>query len=215
MLNDNMDGTLSLIGSYTRRNESGRYPPVVVSRRPLDPDEPTMPPPTVPAKTQKALVSLGKVKAVTSVLGDEDVMMGDVDAASLEPQEPSSPHLAADPRSSEELWKYIRPFLQVHSSIPTVNWVRHVIQLPRVREIKWNQERVKEHPYKDSHARDITALIVQVTGVVAPVPCDHCVQGKGPFIGCIMISPEAPTEARAGVLSCANCKCILAMVSQG
>lgn len=215
MLNDNMDGTLSLVGLYTKRNEFGRSPPVVVSRRPLDPDEPAMPSPTVPGKNRKASLSLGRVEAITSFLEDEEVAMGDVDVASLVSQEPSVSHSAADSRSSEQMWEYIRPFLQVHSSIPPINWVRHVIQLPRVREIRWNQERVKEHPYKDSHARDITALIVQITGVDAPVPCDHCAQGKGPFVGCIMISPEASKEARAGVLSCANCEYIIMMVVRG
>lgn len=114
--------------------------------------------------------------------------------------------LPSDSGSADEMWKYILPFLTRHQdSIPVKNWVRHVIHLPRVRDIKWNEPRIKEFPYVDSHPRDITALIVQVTGVEATIPCASCAQGKGPFNGCIMISPQASQESRDHVLACANC----------
>ncbi|KAF3765691.1 hypothetical protein M406DRAFT_256592 [Cryphonectria parasitica EP155] len=100
----------------------------------------------------------------------------------------------------------MKPHLTVHRSVPNKNWAQHVFHLPRVRELIWNAERIVGHPFRDSHPRDITALIVQITGVEARVPCAKCRRGKGPFAGCIMISPDAPSEAKSSILSCcANC----------
>lgn len=138
----------------------------------------------------------------------------DVGTVSSSPSSESSPAadeepvvaLPSDSGNTDEMWKYILPFLTRHQdSIPVNNWVRHVIHLPRVRDIKWNEPRIKDFPYLDSHPRDITALIVQVTGVEATVPCAACAQGRGPFKGCIMISPQASQESRDHVLACANC----------
>ncbi|ROW06802.1 hypothetical protein VMCG_04124 [Cytospora schulzeri] len=208
MFNDNMDGTLSLVGSYTLRNESGMSPPVVVSKRPLDPKEPPMLEPSIPIKKQRrethASISPKDASSATSPTGENMVTTDLKPVSSSLPQNPSPP-ANADPGSSEKMWEYIRPFLKVHDSIPTINWVRHVIHLPRVRDIKWNEKRNKEYPYRDSHPRDITALVVFATGVEAPRPCAYCAEGKGPFIGCIMISPNASEEARHAVLACANC----------
>lgn len=201
-----MDGTLSLIGSYTKKNVTGRIPAVVVSRRALDPNEPPMPLPSILSK-EKPSISQPTQQTAPIVLADdngEDTMMGTVDSTSVGPREPQA--AAADPGATERMWEYIRPHLKVHKTVPEKNWARHVIHLPRVRDVKWNQERMIEHPYRDSHPRDVTALIVQVTGVEASAPCETCLQGRGPFVGCVMISPEASEEAKASVLSCANCE---------
>lgn len=207
MFNDNMDGTLSLVGSYTQRNEFGMSPPVVVSKSPVDPTEPPMLEPCIPPKTHKAKKASTSTKTAMDAPSpdDEGTSMADMDSVVSEPRRNPRPLANTDPVKFEKMWEYIRPFLTVHDSIPTINWVQHVIHLPRVRDIKWNEERNREHPYRDSHARDITALIVYVTGVEASAPCTYCAEGKGPLIGCIMISPEASEEAKAGVLSCANC----------
>lgn len=203
-----MDGTLSLVGSYTKKNKLGLYPPVVVSKRPLDPNEPPMVPTTRPDKAQRYM----KAGPAYLNLDGEDTPVGNVDTRSVEMQETAPPSSTTDSKSSEEMWEYIRPYLKVHGSLPAKNWSRQVSRLPRVREIKWNEERNIGHPFKDSYPRDVTALIIQVTGVESPTTCDFCAQGRGPFVGCIMISPEASSEARASVLSCANCECTNAMV---
>lgn len=208
MFNDNMDGTLSLVGSYTQKNESGMSPAVVVSKRPVDPTEPPMLEPSIPVKQQRReqRESMSLMTALSATNSTEGgIVRTDLTPVSPElPQNPSPPG-NADPGSSEKMWEYIRPFLTVHDSIPVINWVRHVIHLPRVRDIKWNEERNKEFPYRDSHPRDITALIVYATGIEAPSPCAFCADGKGPFVGCIMISPRASEESKAAVLACANC----------
>jgi hypothetical protein len=122
------------------------------------------------------------------------------------PAQHLGPSEFVQPGDADAMWQYIRPFLTNNKdSAPTGNWIQHVIYLPRVRDVKWNEPRIKELPYMDSHPRDITALIVQVTGVEAPTPCTTCAQGRGPFVGCIRISPYASQESRNFVLSCANC----------
>lgn len=202
MFNDNMDGTVSLVGSYSQRNAAGHYPPVVVSRRPLDPKEPPMREPCLPPNKIKT----GKAKSNAVIVVKENVNMVVDGADALEPQAPPSRPQTAERERSEQMWRYIQPYLSVHTSMPELNWARYIAHLPRVRDVTWNEERAKDHPYKDSHGRDVTALIVQVTGVESPNPCQQCAQGRGPFIGCIQISPDAPDEAKGAVLSCANCK---------
>lgn len=208
MFNDNMDGTLSLVGSYTHKNESGMSPPVVVSKKPVDPKEPPMLEPSIPVKEMRrnkdASLLLKTVLTATSPT-EESLVMTDLKSMSPKPPQHPSPPANADPGSSEKMWEYIRPFLTVHDSIPTKNWVRHIIHLPRLRDVEWNEERNKEFPYRDSHPRDITALLICVTGVRAPTPCAFCAEGKGPFVGCFMISPDASEEAKTAVLACANC----------
>lgn len=213
MFNDNMDGTVSLVGSYSKKNQSGHWPPVVVSKRPLDPKEPPMREPTLPFKKYGNKVRSDTKKISESPVffqNDDDVVMGDGEADTCESQENPPPPPIADPKSSEQMWEYVRPFLSNHNSLPDTNWARHIIHLPRVRDIEWNEARNREHPYKDSHPRDITALIVQVTGVESPTPCVHCDLRRGPFIGCIVLSPDAPRDVQKAVLSCANCECFVA-----
>lgn len=200
---------MSLVGSYSKRNQSGHYPPVIVSKRPLDPKEPPIREVAIPLKKHGSSKTPSNVRSVSQIANfdGKDVMMGDCNAEGLEQEgRPPAPP-AADPRTSEQMWEYIRPFLSKHKSIPDINWVRHIIHLPRIRDIKWNEERNKEWPYKDSHPRDVTALIVQLTGVESPNPCDQCLRGRGPFSGCILVSPDASDDVKSAMLSCANCEC--------
>lgn len=207
MFNDNMDGTVSLVGSYSQRNEAGHYPPVVVSKRPLDPKEPPMREPALPAHNHARNARADAyIQVANQVPAMEDMDMVVDEADELEPQAPPPRPLTADRESSQQLWRYIQPFLSVHKAMPVLNWARYIEHLPRVRDVAWNEERAKDHPYKDTHARDVTALIVQVTGVESPNPCNQCAQGKGPFKGCIQVSPEASEAVKAAVLSCANCQ---------
>lgn len=174
-----MDGTLSLVGSYTKKNEFGRSPAVVVSKRPLNPNEPPMSVPTKPKVIASFLAE--KIGKNVSPTDTDNTLVTKVNATGPGSKDDPSPPPNFDPKRSEQMWDYIKPFLKVHKSIPTINWVRHVIHLPRIRDIQWNDERNKDHPFKDSHPRDITAVITQVTGVPAQTPCAFCMQGKGPL----------------------------------
>ena len=107
----------------------------------------------------------------------------------------------------QTLWSYIRPFMVEHKdkTPPREGWVSHLINLPRVREIEWNTPWILTHPFRDTKARDVAAVIIQVTGEPAPTPCEKCAKGKGPFKGCVVISGEAQRPPVQRVFACANC----------
>lgn len=104
---------------------------------------------------------------------------------------------------SELVWEYIKPHLAKTTAIPDKGWVKELLPLPRVRDLRWNPHRSSD--FYETHPRDISCLIIQVTGDEAPKPCTKCARGKGPFAGCVVISRDAPPEVRARMVSCANC----------
>ena len=105
------------------------------------------------------------------------------------------------------LWDYLQSFMTRHKgpSLPDTGWVRELVTLPQVRNLEWNMLRQAQHPFLDSKPRDVSSLILQVTGEVAPQPCSRCLAGKGPFEGCVMIAREAHWQPLKKVFSCANC----------
>lgn len=107
----------------------------------------------------------------------------------------------------QTLWNYLGPFMVDHTGEkpPQEGWVSHLINLPRVRDIEWNTPWIFTHPFRDSKPRDISAVIIQVTGELAPTPCQKCAKGKGPFKGCVMISSGAQYPPLRRVFACANC----------
>lgn len=108
---------------------------------------------------------------------------------------------------AQEFWSYLQPYLVKHKgpTIPPQGWVRCLITLPRVRDLDWNEPWLATHPFTDTHPRDISALVLQMTGDPAPTPCGKCRDGKGPFRSCIMISSKAEAGPMGAILSCANC----------
>lgn len=54
--------------------------------------------------------------------------------------------------------------------------------------------RIRTNPFSDTNPRDITALILQVTGEPAPKSCGRGASGNGLFQSCVMISPRAPDD---------------------
>jgi len=57
----------------------------------------------------------------------------------------------------------------------------------------------------DSLSRDIASFIVHITGEPAPIVCERCMEGRGPYQGCIVISARAPERPRKYITSCSNC----------
>ncbi|KAL1843072.1 hypothetical protein VTJ49DRAFT_3207 [Mycothermus thermophilus] len=140
------------------------------------------------------------------------VSRGPPDPSDPPPVAPSlpTPHdeESHEPRGdSEELWRYVQPFLTKHKgpTPPTQGWLPCLLSLPRLREPDWNVEWLTEHPYKDSQPRDIGAVLIQITGEPAPNPCNRCSERRGPFRSCVMISPKADTRAVEVITCCANC----------
>lgn len=109
--------------------------------------------------------------------------------------------------NAHELWEYIRSHLVVYKKpeLPPSRTVRRLIVLPWIRDIHWNHDLVDKHPFKDLRVKDITAMIIQLTGEEAPQPCNRCAKGRGPFKGCVMVSLEASEKDVATTVSCANC----------
>ena len=196
-LHDNEDGTLSeRTPAFPRRGGSvQKQPAVVVSRGPADPSEPGPVAPSYPAAALRGQ-ALGLSSLGTKKLLDETNESSPVQAEEH-----------AQDEHAEDLWSYLQPHLVKHQGpkIPTQGWVRHLITLPQVRQLDWNRPWLSTHPFSDTNPRDISALIVQVTGEPAPSPCDRCREGKGPFSSCIMISTKAASGPVGNILSCANC----------
>ena len=113
---------------------------------------------------------------------------------------------AANQSDATKMWNYIRPFLiRNKTEPPKLGWVPELISLRRVRDLAWNTEWTEANPYVDSTGKDVSAMILYLTGERAPTPCTRCETGRGPFKGCIMISKAAPENARNAITSCANC----------
>lgn len=174
-------------------------PAIVVSKKPLDPKEPPMLAPGLPGNVKDSdndITALAKppsksketITKHTSVRKTEGNMAGIElgDAAIWTWEHIIHPHLDDTP---------ITP-------IPAKGYVQDLLPLPRARNIELNPLAPK---FFESRAQDISAIIIQMTGRKAPRPCQRCQEGKGPFRGCIVISPKAPLHVRRSVTSCANC----------
>lgn len=118
----------------------------------------------------------------------------------------SDPATALDPQSAT-MWELVRPHLvrTDKDHAPTKGYVRDFLKLPKVRELRWNTSWITKNPYVDAHPRDVSSLIMQITGEYAAQPCSKCQEGKGPYEGCVVISPRASPECQLMIVSCANC----------
>ena len=105
------------------------------------------------------------------------------------------------------LWQYIQPFLVRHKgpAPPKKGHVKELVVLPRVRDLEWNDSWVASHPFLDSLPRDVSSLVIQLTGEPAPEPCSRCAEGKGPFDTCVMMSRRAHDNPLRNVFACASC----------
>lgn len=199
LLHDNEDGTLSERGEYApQRRKKGHgadqaskspKPAIIISQGPADPSSPPPVAPSYPPSEElsPAIDISGRVSITSSAPGPKE-----------------QPGSKGD---QEALWSYLQPYLIKHRGPkpPVLGWTQQLITLPRIREIDWNTFWLSNHPFMDSLPRDVSALIIQVTGEPAPTPCSRCTGGRGPFKSCIMISPKAPRGPLQSIVSCANC----------
>ncbi len=198
-LNDNGDGTLSVVGE---QEDGGIKPAVIVSWNPLDPNEPPMLEPVVPAGLKWRLAKESESTRKRSGAGSG--MPKSTEHALVKTS------TALDPIAGESgtrLWEYIHPYLKTtpFSPIPKTGHVPQMLSLPRVRDIRFNKAALSSFPYSEGRTQDVAALIMQVTGDEAPHPCRRCQEGRGPFEGCYLISVKAPLNTRQLIVSCANC----------
>ncbi|KAB5543048.1 hypothetical protein GE09DRAFT_1061573 [Coniochaeta sp. 2T2.1] len=104
-----------------------------------------------------------------------------------------------------EIWNYIRPYLSQFTECPDTAWIPDLIKLPKVRDIVWNEAYIDERGFVDKVSREIATMIIQLTGEVPERVCSCCRDGKGPYGECIVISSKAPIDARLKFYSCAAC----------
>ncbi|KAK4671439.1 hypothetical protein QC764_600340 [Podospora pseudoanserina] len=184
LLHDNMDGTLSVRGHYAKlRDGEGQAsgakpkPGIVVSVGALDPSEPLMVAPSLPEQGH----------------GRYDVDNSQPPSgAGSEYSGAQSPMTSLAKPSGKPSSLYLRHFKGREP--PSKGHVRTLLSLPQLPDFDWNHMRIRTNPFSDTNPRDITALILQVTGEPAPKSCGRGASGNGLFQSCVMISPRAPDD---------------------
>ncbi|CAN8104011.1 unnamed protein product [Discula destructiva] len=128
--------------------------------------------------------------------------------ASLEPNSESLPKSSGTHPShfNTALLQYIGPILLDGGVVDPVEllsleFFRPFISLPRVRDIEWNSFS-KRGKWTYRTKVDVIALLVQLTGNLAPSCCLRCNPPIGMFVGCIVTSSQAHAKQYYG---CANC----------
>lgn len=81
--------------------------------------------------------------------------------------------------------------------------MRQLLKLSKLRELRFEPQAT--NTFKVVIPDDVIALAIYLTGVKSPHPCFRCLFKKGPFEGCILISPEAPIGVQTQLKTCANC----------
>ena len=181
-LNDNGDGTLSVVSepAWFSKQRS-----IVISQISRSEDELEPIAKCVPYTKDGSRPSLPNERSESAGL--------QASASSLTPQK----------GDAEAMMKYIRPFLQPQTLevILRSQHVQECLELPKVRDIEWNNERMSRLSFKEVLPRDVSSLIIQATGEPAPKPCSYCSNQKGPYIGCIVISQTAPLGLQERITS--------------
>lgn len=104
--------------------------------------------------------------------------------------------------AARQNWELIRKHFTIRQfPPPKAGSLSKLLSQPRRREIVLNAN----FQVTVGHPKTVSLLIVQLLGDEAPVPCDCCSQGRGPFRGCVALSKAVAAEVQNGVISCANC----------
>ncbi|KAI6377881.1 hypothetical protein MCOR25_002397 [Pyricularia grisea] len=250
LLNDNRDGTFTVVGTYSEQllGEKG-LPAVVITQQPGNtapmevpselpnlgpgngaittistlPSESLLPPRTptiietnngVPVYRRREDPNAGIThpQYPNRIISPNPYLLGLIPLRTDSPQVRSkgkTPNMELDangdfvtpiPGDSDRMWEYIKDFMRQTPLPPSTGHVPDVIGLPRLRDIRWNE--TWKNGYFESLPRDVTALIMYLTGEYPPVSCTRCKASKGPFDGCIVMSREVQNSA---IVSCSNC----------
>lgn len=204
-MNDNQNGTLSIVGIYNQLPPGYNYfAPLIISKNPLDENEPPMPAARVP----------GYVR---------------VDNTSVKPQSQSLKHTAlAHPEpakvrqlaavktpdvgthsQAKRIWNYILPFLppSMDPNILDAELVR-LFALPLLQSVQWRRTWMRRR--LDNDYSQVFGMLVHVLGVgrnggSGKKPCSLCARGEGPFEGCWILPRNAAWESHKYAMCCANC----------
>jgi len=220
IFSDNLDGTLSVVG---HRDDDARFQAVrgwgrkdalVVKQGAKDPAAQQQPNPdtTELSQQQSAAPNLPTQPTATPAPKPNPPVPSSVvhTPASQSRNHYLTPAANARPvknleGTALETWNYIRPFLTEFTECPDSSWVPELLKLPKVRDIVWDDAYIEGNGFKDRLSRDVATLVLQVTGEVPPKACSRCRGKKGPYGECIVISPQAPIDARLLFAACASC----------
>ncbi|TLS23037.1 uncharacterized protein PpBr36_06125 [Pyricularia pennisetigena] len=112
------------------------------------------------------------------------------------------------PANAESAWEFCLKYIQNYEhrrKIPEKQYVKEFLQLPFVREMQWNEEWLKDHPWKDSVPRDISSLLMHRSGEISTKTCERCASKSGPYVGCITIPLGLSPASQSMIYSCSNC----------
>ncbi|KAK4230314.1 hypothetical protein QBC38DRAFT_469994 [Podospora fimiseda] len=208
LLNDNQDGTMSIIGKrQTKDPESGRMPALVISRKRLDPA--TAPPKADPHKpTRKIRASDGRAKtsspnklgnsvrkrprpSATTPRSRRSLLVVDIpsnkssvaNAAQFQPTDPA-------------LWQYLCLYLPHNVPFPTNSLIKELISLPRQRELphRW---KLQLSSRSGPSINFLCAVLIYLAGDKMPgEPCKGCRSFKvdGKFPECVILPQEGISQ---------------------
>lgn len=109
---------------------------------------------------------------------------------------------------AKDLIKYLTPILRKgqvsdpRATIDSSTVHSDLSVLPQQRAIEWNPSRAATKPWMFRGSIDITALLIQVTGDLAPAACTNCRGKRGLFTSCVLLSRKATP---GNIYGCANC----------
>ncbi|KAK3952833.1 hypothetical protein QBC32DRAFT_313526 [Pseudoneurospora amorphoporcata] len=202
-VNDNQDGTFSIVEGHSK---SGAR---VVSRGPMGYDESPLKEAQLPIKERERVMELdmwtgddGHQHTRVPGQGRRKRTFNEV---SVTPPEPElEEEQVGDPKG---LRRYITS--QIGGNFPDIDEteLEVLLALPRRRDLHL------KHPIPVTHTltlKQLTSVIVQLTGLESPKACTACRRQAGPFKGCVSILPRVSVELTRLVSSsyrntCANC----------
>jgi hypothetical protein len=221
LLNDNQDGTLTIVGQYAQRGpgngklKTGRVKvPLVVSADPLPSDAPALLLPSHSRKhreilrRQKKRHEIGsppkRFRPELSVNGTPATARvgSSVCFTSLPRQTQPSP--LPLPAQASKLWSAIEPYATAANITPDQPEIQSLISLRQQRGVYLRQTITV-----GTNLKEIVAMLVQMTGITSPNACANCRRQSGPFVSCVVMDPETGSAAQAlfrkGRTACANC----------
>ncbi|KAK4096074.1 hypothetical protein N658DRAFT_56629 [Parathielavia hyrcaniae] len=194
-LNDNSDGTFSIINSSLKLNA-----PRVVSRNPLDPNEPPPPAPCPPLGSDAVRAADRHKMAETGTRAASST------GSIIAPPSNSAPALTSD---AQALWDHIASripqipsrWLPLDRESPEA-WI--LLCHPKMRDLNIVSPALLADP-----ARLVPSMLLQAVGEENPTPCTECRRHDGLFDCCVggatgtvrQLLPLLGTAAQ----SCANC----------
>ena len=170
----------------------------MVSRKTLDPSEPPLQAPRLPPYLSDPH-GLERQKEE----GSAPTTTPSSRVASSNPA-PAGKKVAAKTTDAAGLWDYLCSHIDGNMPSPRDPQLRLLLSLPKTRDLD-----PVGSLSADLDEKQITGLIIQATGELAPSACTECRRHNGPFASCVRPSLEVATQfsglLRSSYRACANC----------